>query len=157
MSVFKTISFLGLALFSSQAITSQTNEQAKGFINKGNTAVYKVQKEIMRTSETASANDFKIVIQLQASAVKSYKSGNLKEAVEYSYNSRMQSIILLENLSKASADYFKLSDEEKSFCPMNPNAKLFSKNNLSDAEKNKISELDVLNTQKLKEIELSIN
>ena len=157
MSLFKTISLLSLALFSTQAINSQTNEQTKGFINKSNIAVCKVQKEMIRASETTSAADFKQAIQFQAAAVKSYKAGNLQEAVEYSYNSRLQSITLLENLSKSSAEYFKLNEEEKLFFNPKENAKLLSKNNLTDNEKNKIDELDILNAQKLKEIELSIN
>ncbi len=157
MSLFKTISLLSLALFSTLVTISQTSEQAKGFINKSNIAVCKVQKEMIRASETTSAADFKQAIQFQAAAVKSYKAGNLQEAVEYSYNSRLQSITLLENLSKSSAEYFKLNEEEKLFFNPKENAKLLSKNNLTDNEKNKIDELDILNAQKLKEIELSIN
>lgn len=153
--IFKT-ALLCLALCVCKNTISQTNEQANGFLNKSQVAIYKTQKEMIRQAEQSQAADFKKAIQFQAIAVAYFKSGNFKEAVEYSYHSRIQSVSLLENLSKPTAKYFELSEEEKTFCK--PNDKITieaGQKKLSDSEKNKIAELDVTDTQKLREIELS--
>ncbi len=144
-------------LFVVSLAQSQTADQTKTFINKSHGAIYKVQKEILSHSSTGLDLNFKKAIRFQAIAVQLYKSNNFKEAAEYSYRSRIQTIELLENLNKASVNYFLVNDEEKTFLPsdyskLSPNSAV-----LKEAEEYKIDQLDILNTQKLRDIELNIN
>jgi hypothetical protein len=152
----KTV-LIALIIFAICELRSQTSEQAKAFINKTNIAINKVQKEILGHNAQGLDVTFKKAIRNQAIAIKLYKENKLKEAAEYSYRSRIQSVELLEGLNKASINFFALTDEDKTFIQTDPGKFSSKSEGISESEGYKIDHLDVFNIQKLHEIELSIN
>ncbi len=148
---------LAIVLFTISLAKAQTADQAKAFINKSHIAIFKIQKEIISHSSSGLDGSFKKAIRFQAIAVKLYKNNNFKEAAEYSYKSRIQSIELLENLNKSAVTFFSINDEEKTFLPSDYTKLSNASGILSDNEDYKIDQLDILNNQKLYELELNIN
>jgi hypothetical protein len=136
---------------------SQSADQVKTFINKGQQAIMKAQKEMLRLSDRSEEISLRKAIRYQAVGVKFYNIGKLKEAADFSFKARTQSIGLLEKYSKISVDYFLLTDEEKGFVSSDYKKLSSDESILTDSESDKIDKLDVLNPQKVREIELTIN
>jgi hypothetical protein len=107
-----------LILLSGESIFSQTQLQAKNFINISMKGVYKVQKELMKGSLNLNTNEaeFKKCVKYQYIAVKLYNQGKYADAVGYSYKSRVLAVEILDPIDKIAREKMKVTDEEKAFC-----------------------------------------
>jgi hypothetical protein len=143
-----------LTFFTCGAFISQTAEQSRAFINKSQIAVFKVQKEMISQSLKINEADFRNAIRDQAIAVKFHKAGKFAESIAFSYKARMKSIELLEGPNKSASGFFNPTQEEKNLVA---DTSLSANGQLTKEESKKIEELNILDTQKLREIELNIN
>ena len=133
-------------------LISQTSDQSRSFINRTHIAIAKVQKEIYRSGKYDFSEDIKKVIKYQVIAIKLFKENKFKEAIAYSYKSRIQSIELCNKLSIV--DNYNLTDDEKIYCFNGSFVTNLSM--LSTDENRKIEELNILDVAKFLEIELNI-
>ncbi|MGZ3929919.1 MAG: hypothetical protein ACXVP0_00750 [Bacteroidia bacterium] len=150
--------FLILLAFAGAGLANAQNpDQARQFINKGQQAILKAQKEMLRLSDKSEETSLKKAIRYQAVAVQLYKKNKLKEAMDFEFKSRTQSIGLLEKLNKPASTYFLPSDEEKTFVSSDYSSLASDESSLSDDASDKIDQLNVLDQQKVLELELTVN
>ena len=143
-------------LFSAILICSisiaQTTTELKDFINKNNVAIRTVQKNMVRENNTTYSTTFKEMIKNQISAVSIYKT-NKETSAHFAMLVRNESLNFLKNHTKSSTDYFEITESEKIVLKSN------SENNvkvLSSSELKAIEDLDILNTQSLNTLILTI-
>jgi hypothetical protein len=141
-----------LLLLITTNLSSQTTEQTKSFINRTHIAIAKVQKEIYRSGKYDFSEDAKKVIKYQVIAIKLFKENKFKEAIAYSYKSRIQCIELCNKLPVV--DNYNLTDDEKTYCFNGSFVTNLSM--LSSDEARKIEDLNILDVAKFLEIELNI-
>jgi hypothetical protein len=149
------IIFLSVLFFTS--INSQNSEQARFFINRSHIAVAKVQKEMYKSGKKEYDAEIKKAIKYQVIAIQLHKENKFKEAVGYSFKSRSQCMELCNKMGISEGAFYALNDDEKVYC--NPND--FTGMNVNPAllnasESQKIEDLDILNVQKFREINLNI-
>ena len=99
--------------------------------------------------------DVKKAIKYQMIAVKLFKENNFKDAVAYSYKSRVQSMEICSKMNIAEGSTYELNAEEKTFCdPSMYTSMNFNIGLLSSDDSQKVETLDMLNPQKFHELEL---
>lgn len=150
--------FFSLLMCATITIASaQTNDQAKQFINKGQQAILKAQKEMIRTSDNAEETSLRKAVRYQAVAVKLFNSNKTKEALDFAFKARTQAIGLLEKLNKAAVNYFLPSDEEKGYISTDYSRLSSDESILTDAESDKIDHVNIMDPGKVMELELTVN
>ena len=146
-----------LMIFSILFLKAQDKDQIAGFINKTYVSLNKVQKEGMHLSDKDLETAFKTAVEFQMASVKSYKANKLTEAYEFSFNSRMICVDLLNGINKLYADYFNPTVEEKQLVKSDLKTLRTSMEILNPAELAKIDNLNMKEPQKLRELEINLN
>ncbi len=139
-------------LFFCATVKAQTNTELKDFINKNNVAIRTVQKNMIRESANSYVSSFKNLLKNQEAAVK--LSGTDKKTSYYFASAvRVECLEFLKKHTQGSTEYFEISSSEKNF-DKSPEGD-FSKA-LSNTEIKAIDGLDVMNTQSLNHLTLTI-
>lgn len=151
---FLILSFLFLAF---TALRSQTAEQARSFITRSQMAISKAQKELLKQSDHNHDADLRKAAKLQVIAVKLYKQNNFKDAVGFSFRSRSQSLGILNDICKEAVSGLSLNADEKSFCDAASYNNLEpKKGQLTQAESDKIDNMNTFDPRQLMELEIGI-
>ncbi|MES2566146.1 MAG: hypothetical protein V4565_04735 [Bacteroidota bacterium] len=143
--------FLSILFFC--AITkAQTSSDLKQFINKNNVAVRSVQKNMLRENNSTYASSFKEILKNQESAVKLYKT-NKDASSHFALLVRNECLTFLKAHTQGSTEYFEIADGEKTFLKssLETTTKV-----LTIAESKAIEEMNVMNTQELNTLTLTI-
>jgi len=140
---------------SGSVLLSQTREQSRVFVSRTHIAIAKIEKEMYYTGQNNFDADVKKAIKYQMIAVKLFKENNFKDAVAYSYKSRVQSMEICSKMNIAEGSTYELNAEEKTFCdPSKYTSMNFNIGLLSSDDSQKVETLDMLNPQKFHELEL---
>lgn len=143
--------FLSVLFFCSLA-KAQTTTDLKAFINKNNVAIRTVQKNMIRENDNSYTASFKEILKNQEAAVKLYNT-NKEASSHFALMARNESLEFLKKHTTGSTEYFEVVDSEKTFL------KSSSEKNttvLSSQELKKIDDTDVMNTQSLNNLTLTI-
>lgn len=144
--------FLSVLLFCA-FVKAQNNTELKDFINKNNVAIRTCQKNMVRESNSAHASEFKSIIKNQLAAVKLYNSDK-KASYYFAFSARVESLNFLKKHSQGSTEYFEITDIEEK---IEKSSSLDLSKVLSSDELKTIEDLDVMNTQGLKNTILIID
>lgn len=143
--------FLSVLFFC--AITkAQTNTELKDFITKNSVAIRAVQKNMIREANTSYAPNFKNILKNQEAAVKLYNTDK-KTSFYFAELARIESLNFLKKHSQGSTEYFEITSQEKNFEKSSTGD--YSKV-LSNSDIKTIDDIDVMNTQSLNTISLTI-
>ena len=127
----------------------------KAFINKNDIAIRSVQKYSINLSDPASEATVKELLKLQIASVK-YFSTNPDKSADIACMVREKCNAFLNNNSKGSLEYLKLSDKEKlSFSSRKQVDKIDS--HLNKSELTKINSIDVKNPHLFDDLNVRIN
>lgn len=139
-------------LFFCAIVKAQNNTELKDFITKNNVAIRTCQKNMIREANNAYVNTFKTILKNQEAAVKLYNTDK-KASCYFAFLARVESLDFLKKHTQGSTEYFEITDLENKF--EKPSSLDFSKV-LSTDEIKTIDSLDVMNTQSLNTITLTI-
>ena len=147
----RIILFFSALLFCS-IFNAQTSADLKDFINKNNTAIRTVQKNMLRENNSNYTATFKEILKNQEASVKLYKSD--KDASSYFASLvRNESLVFLKNHSKGSTEYFEITEAEKNILKFSEET---SAKILTSIEVKALEEIDALNPQSLNNLSLTI-
>ena len=124
-------------------LTAQEANVLKAFINKNELAVRSVQKYSINLTDQASELNVKELLKLQIASVKLFGTNPGKSA-DISYLVRTKCTDFLNQNSKGSIEYLKLSDKEKLFFS-SPKPVDKTDSHLNKSELQKINSIDVKN------------
>ncbi len=107
LKLFIILSLVSFSFF------GQTNEQSKQFFNKTNMAIYKCQKEILRSNSSSEDAAYRELLKLQLEAKKQFTQANFKMAVAFTNDAKQKSLIILNKLNSSSVAYFENTKDER--------------------------------------------
>ena len=143
--------FLSVLFFC--AITkAQTNTELKDFINKNNTALRTVQKNMVRGNNTGYVASFKEIVKNQEAAVKLHNTDKKKSSY-FAFLVRTECLDFLKKHTQGSTEYFEISESEKTFVKSSAetNIKVLSSNEIKT-----IDDMDAMSSQSLNTLTLTI-
>ncbi|MBC7695451.1 MAG: hypothetical protein H7141_08415 [Burkholderiales bacterium] len=139
-------------LFFCTICKGQSSADLKEFINKNNTAIRSVQKNMLRENSNTFAISFKQILKNQEAAVKIY-STDKSTSSHFALLVRNECLAFLKGHAKGSTEYFEIADSEKSFLKTGTET---STKVLSTTELQEIENMEVMNTQNLNQLTLTI-
>lgn len=135
------------------AITkAQTNTELKDFITKNSVAIRTVQKNMIREANNSYVSTFKNIVKNQEAAVKLYNTDK-KASCYFAFLARTESLDYLKKHTQGSTEYFEITAAEKNY---NKSSSEDQTKVLSTSESRTIEDLDVMNTQSLNNLNLTI-
>ena len=143
--------FLSILLFCG-ILRAQTNTELKDFITKNSVAIRTVQKNMIRESNNDYVSTFKTILKNQESAVKLYNTDK-KASAYFALLARTEALDFLKKHTQGSTNYFEVSASEKNF---EKNSSGDNSKALTNAEIKILDDLDVMNTQSLNNLTLTI-
>ncbi len=139
-------------LFFCSICNAQESTDLKEFINKNNTAIRTVQKTMLRENSNDFTTSFKEILKNQEAAVKIYNSDKSASS-HLALLVRNECLAFLNGHTKGYTEYFEISNSEKTFLKTGTE---INKKILSSAELQVIDNIDVMNTQDLNQLILTI-
>lgn len=131
---------------------AQTNIELKDFITKNSVAIRTVQKNMIREANNSYVSSFKNIIKNQEAAVKLYNTDK-KASYYFAFLARTESLEFLKKHTQGSTEYFEITSSEKNY---NKSLSEDYTKSLSNSEIKTIDDLDVMNTQSLNNLTLTI-
>jgi ribosomal protein S20 len=133
-------------------LKAQTNTELKDFIIKNSVAIRTVQKNMISQANTIYVSAFKTILKNQEAAIKLYNTDK-KASTYFAFLVRTESLEFLKKNTRGSTDYFEISVSEQNFTktPFSDNSKV-----LSSSVTKTIDDLDVMNSQSLNNLNLTI-
>lgn len=139
-------------LFICTICNAQVSADLKEFINENNTAVRTVQKNMVRENNNTFTTVFKEILKNQEASIKIYNTDKSSSS-HFALLVRNECLAFLKSHTKGSTEYFEIGNSEKTF--LKTGAEINSKI-LSSEELQVIESMDVMNTQNLNQLTLTI-
>ena len=139
-------------LFFCTLVKAQTSADLKDFINKNNTAIRTVQKNMIRENNSVFIATFKEILKNQEASVKLY-STDKSTSSHFALLVRNECLAFLKEHTKGSTEYFEINDAEKPFLKTGTET---NQKVLSSADSKAIENTDALNPQSLNSLTLTI-